>query len=207
MTQIQIILDVGMCLLWITTYTLVLIGTIMYRYPLISPITQVIIAPLEFSVLFLFIKLGAFRLDYASVAYLYWSIIEIIIISVMMKKEYIRKKYTIPYIGTLISITGIMVYWVTIKENMFFFNYFNTFIGIFFWLIFVLENKDYPMKSITLAIFIIKFIADVLAFVVYHGEGNWVANLLCILLPVVDSIFLLVYFRRKTEKIATESCI
>lgn len=85
-----------MCFLWIATYTLVLVGTIKYRFPLISPITQAMIAPLEFSVLFLFIKLDAFRLDYASMAYLYWSIIEIVIIIVMIRNGYIRKNIGSP---------------------------------------------------------------------------------------------------------------
>lgn len=191
-----------MCFLWITIYTLVLFGTMKYRYPLISPITQAIIAPLEFSVLFLFIKLNAFRLDYASVAYLYWSIIEIVIIILMIRRGYVRKRYRGPYILAIICITAIMIYWVTIKEYMFFFNYLNTFSGIIVWLIYVIRNKDYPMKPITLVIFLIKFVADVLAFLVYNGDGNWAADTMCILLPVVDFLFILIYLKRKKAVVA-----
>lgn len=184
-----------MCILWMIVYTLVLIGTIRYRYPLISPITQAIIAPLEFSVLFLFIKQQAFRLDYPSLAYLYWTLIEIAIIAVIIKKGYIEKRYVAAYLGLVITITGIMVYFVTIKEYMYFFNYFNTFIGIAVWLKFVLK-KDYPMGPITSAIFALKLIADILAFLVYHGEGIWLAQILCVLLPVLDSLFIVVYIKR-----------
>lgn len=188
-----------MCVLWITTYTLVLIGTKKYKYPLISPITQVITAPLEFSVLFLFIKLDAFRLEYASIVYLYWSIIEIIIVVVMIKSGYIGKIYRVPYIIAIASMTAIMIYWVTIKECMYFFSYLNTFIGIFIWMIFVIKNKDYPMKPIVLAIFLTKFIADICAYMVYHSEGNWAAKSMCVGLPVLDFVFILVYGKRKMK--------
>lgn len=202
MTKVQILLDIAMCLLWITTYTLVLIGSIRYQYPLISPITQAIIAPLEFSVLFLFIKIGAFRVDYASIAYLYWSIIEISIMLLMIKNGWVKKKYQIQYVICVCVITAIMIYWVTVKENMFFFTYLNTFSGIVIWLLYVIANKDFPMKPITLAIFIIKFIADIFALGAYFGVGNWAAQVMCVLLPVIDLFFVIIYIMRKIHNIA-----
>lgn len=59
-------LDIAMCFLWIITYTLVLIGTVKYRYPLIAPISQAIIAPFEFAVLIRFVIHGNLSLDYVS---------------------------------------------------------------------------------------------------------------------------------------------
>lgn len=56
MSKITIALDMAMCVLWIVTYTLVLIGTIRYQYPVISPITQAIIAPFEFCVAVSFLR-------------------------------------------------------------------------------------------------------------------------------------------------------
>lgn len=95
-----------------------------------------------------------------------------------------------------------MIYWVTIKEYMFFFNYLNTFSGIIFWLIYVIRNKDYPIKPITLAIFLMKLVADVFALIVYNGDGNWASNAMCILLPVVDFLFIMLYVKRKKTVVA-----
>ena len=200
MSKLKVAMDIAMCALWILTYTLVLIGTVKYRYPLISPITQMIIAPLEWSVTLLFIKLNAFRLDYASCSYLYWSIVEIVIIGVMIKNQYIKRKWIAAYIFAIIVITALMIHWVVVMEQMFFFTYLNTFIGMVCWLGFVIRNRNYPMKGITLAIFVVKFVADILAFLVYFGEGHWTAQLMCVLLPICQGLFILVYLIRKLRK-------
>lgn len=199
MSTIQIILDVSMCMLWITTYTLVLFGTIRYRYPLISPITQAIIAPFEFSVLFLFIKLNAFQLNYASVAYLCWSVIEIVTIIVIVRAGYIRKKYILPYVGAVLLITGIMVWLVAVKQYMLAFSYINTFVGMSCWLAYVIRRKDYPMNGITLTIFLMKLTADILGCLVYFGQGSLAVNALSVMLPVVDFCFIPTYFMRKKK--------
>lgn len=200
MTKLQTALDAIMCILWIATYILVLIGTIKYKYPLISPVTQVIIAPFEFSSMFLFIKLGAFHLNYASMAYLIWTLAEILIMYVMFKHEYIKRAHKVPYLIVFAVITAIMFYLVTIKEKMFFFSYFNTVLGVGFWLLYVITNSAYPMKTITLLLFLTKFMADVLGFLVYYGFGNVFENIMCSLLPIVDFVFILVYLNRKKRK-------
>ena len=197
MSEVQVICDTAMCIFWIATYTLVLIGMVKYRYPLISPITQAIIAPFEFSVLFLFVKLKAFRLDYASLAYLYWSIIEMLIIAVMIKHGSIQKKYHIPWVALIIVNTAVMTYFVTLREEMFFFSYLNTIVGMIIWLGFLIQRKDYPIKPLTLAMFLSKFIADILGYLVYYGTGNWIENMMCVLLPVVDIVFLIVFCKRR----------
>ena len=202
MSNTQVALDIAMCLLWITTYILVLIGTVKYHYPMISPITQAMIAPMEFATLVLFVKLKVFLFNYAFIAYLFWSMIEIAIIYVMVKKQFVKRRWVIPYIGLVLLVTAIMIYWVAIMEKMFFFSYFNTFIGIVFWLVFVIKHKDYPIKPITLAIFLAKLMADTLAIPIYFREGNLVTQAICILLPLCDVIFVVVFFWRKHRKIS-----
>ena len=198
MTKIQIILDTTMCFLWVVTYTLVLIGTVKYRYPLISLNTQAIIAPFEFSVLFLFLKIRSFRFDYASMAYLYWGVIEVLIFLAILKSGHLKKKHIIPYVMTVVAFTGTMIYWVTIREYMFMFSWLNTTVGIVFWLIYVIRQKDFPMNSITLAIFVIKFLADVLAFIVYYQRTDWTINLA--ILPALDFMFFPVFFIRRRKQ-------
>jgi len=188
-----------MCLLWIVTYTLVLIGTIKYRYPLIAPITQAIIAPFEFSVLIRFIIQGSLDFGYVSLAYIYWTIIEILIIGVIIKRGYIQRKLIIPYLLLICTMTGIMCYWVVIKNCMFFFSYFNTFIGELFWLHFILKT-DYPMKPLALAAFVAKFVGDAISIPTYLGDGIWLISAICVLLPVLDFLFILIYFKRSKER-------
>lgn len=71
MAALRAILDLMMCCLWILTYTIVLLGTIKYNYPLISPVTQAIIAPFEFAVLYRYIIKGFLGFDYVSLSYIY----------------------------------------------------------------------------------------------------------------------------------------
>lgn len=198
MTHIETILDVTMCILWIATYTLVLIGTVKYRYPLISPMTQAVISPFEFAVLIRLILVGSFGQIYVFTAYAYWTLIEIAIIWVILKSGYIKRKYIVPYIVLVCVMTCVMFYFVTVKGQMFFFSYFNTFIGEVIWFRFILK-KDYPMKPIALLAFFTKFIGDSFSIVVYFGDGIWLSNVMCVLLPVLDFAFILVYFKRSRQ--------
>lgn len=198
MSNLKIFIDSTMCMLWIVTYTLVLIGTIKTKYPMISPITQAIIAPFEFSVLVLQI-VSSSKFNYAFAAYLYWTVIEIAILAFILRSGFIKKKYILPYLMMCIIITAIMIYMVVIKRFMLFFSHFNTFVGLLFWLGFIIK-RDYPMTHVALAIFITKFVADILGALVYFGEGGWVIDLLAVLLPTVDIIFFVVYFVRVDKR-------
>lgn len=198
MGSIYIVLDTAMCMLWIVTYTLVLIGTVKYRYPLISPMAQAIIAPFEFSAVILFSKLSS-EFNYAFAAYLYWALVEIAIIIVILKIGFIKKKYIGLYVGFVVIVTAAMIDLVAIRGYMFFFSYFNTFVGMLFWFIFILK-RDYPIKPIALAVFVVKFIADVLGAIVYFGNSVWLTNMFCILLPILDIVFIPIYFRRVWQR-------
>jgi len=198
MSNFILTLDKLMCLLWITTYSLALIGTIKYRYPLIAPMTQAIIAPFEFAVFIGYIINGNLNLGYVSLSYVYWTAIEICIIVVMIKNGYIIKQHIAPYLLFVCTLTAIMCYLVAVKGHMFFFSYFNTFIGEIIWFSLILK-KDYPMKPIALAMFITKFVGDAISIPTYLGDGIWLINAICILLPILDLLFILVYIHRKNK--------
>ena len=202
MENIRTYLDATMCLLWIITYTLVLIGTIKYKYPLISSFTQLLIAPFEFAVWLSFVIGAGFRIDYVSVAYSYWAIIEILIIFVILKISNISLKNKVLYLIAICVMTCIMYYLAISKGQMLFFSYFNTFVGEVVWLIHVCK-KNYPNKPITLTFFITKFLGDVLAIPVYFGKGSWIISLISILLPALESLFILIYIERKKENVST----
>ncbi|MBQ5328240.1 MAG: hypothetical protein J6J15_03540 [Oscillospiraceae bacterium] len=201
MENIRTYLDATMCLLWIVTYTLVLIGTVKYKYPLIPSSTQLIIAPFEFSMWLGFIIGGGFSINYVTAAYSYWTIIEIAIIYVVLKISNTSSESKWLYLIAVCTMTCIMYYLAIYKGWMFFFSYFNTFVGEIFWLIYF-HKKDYPIKPIVLIIFIAKCIGDAISIPVYFGRGIWIISLISILLPTLDILFILAYIKRKKKNMS-----
>lgn len=196
--------DAVLCLLWALTYTLVLIGTKKYKYPLISPITQLLIASLEFSVAVQLIVNGTVGWNHIWISYLYWAVIEIAIIAEQIQHEFIPRRYAGGYVLLLAAATGIMCYLVIFQEQGFFFNYFNTFVGELIWLRHI-RKKDYPMKPIALMLFVTKFVADAIAVSVYLGRGSWAIDLICVVLPILDFMFIHTYFLRAAKAEETTS--
>ena len=179
---------------WMITSTLILIGTIKYRYPLIPPQAQAIIATFEFVTFSFFVRSGQAGFDYISTAYLYWTEIEI----VQMIEVIIKGKHIILYLFRVILVVGIIHAAMLITENIYAFSYFTTFIGEIIWFRHILR-KEYPMNSIVLIAFMTKFLADVIAVPVYIGMGDLVNRIICAALPILDFLFLVVYFV-KTNK-------
>lgn len=188
-----------MCVLWITTYTLILIGTVKYRYPLISPLAQGVIAPFEIMIAVLFAISGSLNLDYVSIAYTYWALIEIAIIVAILKLRFIPKRKILLYVAFVICVFAVLIYGVAIREQILLFSYVNTFIGVALWLSHILRH-EYPMNGFTLIIFIIKFVADILAGIIYYGSGSWLVDILCVLLPILHFAFLVIWICRKKQK-------
>lgn len=193
MTQV---LDMTTCFLWILSYTAVLISTIKYKNPGISSISQVAIASFEFAVLIKFIcEVKVF--DYVFFSYLYWTLIEIGIIVAVLYYGRIRGKDLFFYLTFLFAATALMVYLVKYKGEMFFFGYFNTFVGEMIWFLFILR-KNYPMKPINLLSFILKFIGDAIAVPVYFNTGRWfISVFICVGLPILDLCFIITYFAKR----------
>ena len=191
-------IDAVMCLLWMLTYTLVLVGTEKYKYPLISPITQLVIAPFEFAVLFKLIVENAAGTNYIFVSYLYWTMIEIAIVAALIRHNFIPHKYVALYLLLMLVITAGMCYAVAYNGQQYFFSYFNTFIGEIVWL-FHIKKKEYPTKPIVLLMFCAKLIGDAISIPVYYGQGPRLIDLICILLPIVDFMFIHIHFVRKSE--------
>ena len=198
MEKYQIVLDLTMCCMWSLTYTLVLIGTIKYKFPLISPVTQAITAPFEFAVIYIFLTKNTLSFDYVSFSYLYWSIIEIVIIICVIKLNFIKKKHIFPYILTVVGITVVMCFLVSHQSQMLYFSYINTFIGEFIWLLYI-TKKDYPTNLLVISVFFFKFIADLVSIPVYFGAGYWTVNFICALLPMLDFAFIVIYFQKKLK--------
>jgi len=194
MSGIIVFLDAAMCLLWIATYILVLIGTVKYRYPLISSATQLVIAPFEFVMLLMMLG-GGFRADYITGAYFCWTAVEIAVICVIVKSARIRTWCKGMYILAVCLMTNLMYYLVVLRGWNFFFSYFNTFVGVLLWFGYFLK-RDYPEKPLVLAAVVTKLLADTISIPVYFGKGGWATDLLIVLLAVLDFAFLLVCVER-----------
>lgn len=199
MTELQRILDILMCACWISTYTVCFVSTIKYKYPALSPVTQLIIAPFEFAALYRFISDGTFGFDYVSIAYLYWSSIEFGLLFLIIKYRFhFEKKKSITYILLCAVMTILMIYIVAYKGHVFFCSYFNTFVGELFWFIYI-RDENYPMKTLNLTAFIIKLIGDAMAVYIYISMGNTIIKIICALLPILDLCFIVVFFKRVYE--------
>ena len=164
MINIMRVIDFLMTFSWIVTYTLVLIGTLKYKTPLISPITQAIIAPFEIGI-FLGFLISDYNFNYVFISYLYWTIIEVIVIFVIAKQAKPSKPKLTLYILFIILLTVfVLIYVNQFSFGMLYGSYVHTILGMVFWYIYILDPK-YPMKSITLTTFIVKLIGDILAFI------------------------------------------
>ena len=192
MSYTTIIIDATMCLLWIVTYALVLIGTIRYRFPLMEPMAQAIMAPFEFAAWLLFILNRQSGSIYSLVAYSCWALIEILIIVVAIKNGYIPQERIVWYLIKTVILTLVMFDLAVRQNHMLFFSHFQTIVAEVIWLRFVQKN-DYPVRPIALAVFITKFVADAIAVFVYFGKGSCIINILCITLPVLDAFFIVAY--------------
>lgn len=196
MGNLSVIFDAAMSALWILTYLLVLIGTIRYRYPLISPVSQFFFCTNEFAVLLFFVA-NASRFDnYVIIAYGCWALIEIAVFIVILKIGFVKRKHILPYCVVTAAVSVILYFVIALKDSMMFICYFNAFCGVFFWLRFI-RRKEYPMSPIALAAFVTKFLADLVAIPVYLGEGGRIIDLLCLALPMLDLLFIPIYFKCK----------
>ena len=196
MSDFQTTADTLMCALWIAAYALCFVSTIRYKYPALSPVTQLIIAPFEFAVLFRMIRFRTLTANYISVAYICWTLLEFGLLFLMLKYGFhFEPKKTAAYIGACIAITVLMIWLVAYKNQMYFFSYFNTFIGELFWFGYILK-KQYPMKALNLAVFIAKLIGNAVSVPVYLHVGTAFSKALCVLLPVLDLCFIAVYLYR-----------
>ena len=193
MTRFQYAADMAMCALWIVTYALCFISTVKHKYPALSPVTQLLIAPFEFSVVFRLVRIGSFRLDYISAAYTVWTLLELALVFVILKYGFrFAVKKTVPYLASLAATTALMVWLVAYKDQMYFFSYFNTFVGELFWFRYIFK-KEYPIKALNFAAFIAKFIGDAVSVPVYIGAGTVFSRAMCVLLPVLDLSFIIAF--------------
>lgn len=199
----SVILDVAVCFLWLLTYILVLIGTIHHRYPLISPISQLFFGTNEFAVLLFFIGNASRFHQYVIITYIFWALIEIAIFIAIIRTGAVKKSYIVPYIALVVILSIFLYCLIAQKDCMTFICYFNAFCGVLFWLRYF-ARSEYPCDWIALSAFVSKLLADLLAIPVNMGNGGSVTGLISLLLPMLDAVFIYVFFSRSKQKKAKE---
>lgn len=56
------------------------------------------------------------------------------------------------------------------------------------------------MKPLALAAFITKFVGDLISIPTYLGSGIWLIDIICVLLPALDFLFIIVYINRVKKR-------
>lgn len=198
MTQLEVVLDIVMCFGWILTYTLVLIGSQKYKFPLIPLSTQFFITSLEIAV-FLGFLAGSQSFSYPHLAYGYWAIIEVSIIYVSFRQRKIQDEQKMLYGVALFFMILVMNYLLKMDHGMLYFTYINTIVGMLFWLYYILDKK-YPMNLFSLCIFLVKFLSDVLGGIVYYNELDALVCCIAIALPCIELLFIAIWLYRRFNK-------
>lgn len=208
MNTLQIYADTAMCFCWILTYILVLISTIKTASPVLPTITCVIIFPWEFVATVRNIIFNS-TFNYAFAAQVLWVILEILIINqLLFKVNTYNKTQTFLYLIALACNICLMFYIFTIPNGMLFTSYFNTIIGILFWVGFT-ASSPYPKTRLNFLILVIKLVADSLGAVAYYG-ATIPCSVMSILLPVIHTVHIIVFItvgrqRHSSQNVSTST--
>jgi len=196
--------DAIICFFGVVTYLFVLIGTVKYRYPVFPLAMQFFTLSNELAVLLYFVKTDVI-FNYAVAAYLCWGILEVAILVANIRTGFYKTKHIVLHIIVVAVCSGLLCYLLSAFACMIFVCYLPTFIGEFFWLARILR-RNYPIKAITLMAFVSKVLADGFAVPVYFNSGYLLIDCVCVLLPLIDLAFIVIWFvRRKQGSICAES--
>ena len=199
------LLDLVMGGLWVAVYALVIVGSLKYKCPRISPLFPVLVLPWE---------LTAVLYDFAQKTPVSWTqinrigfctgnmIIGMIILRWFMQNNDRRWIYNLLI---FIFFTAIMHQYVFRTENgELYFSFIVTLLGCFFWLLYILK-KDFEPLPIDCVIAAIKMTADAIGCAWYFNQMGS-ANFLCIMLLLIHMIhFVVVVSRIYQKKHFTES--
>ena len=192
MTSLLRSVDVIVCFLWVAVELLVFIAMKKYKAPTISPLSQLVVAPFEFAVTIWFF-MQRLSLGYAFLAYLLWTIIEILIIVFFYKLHAIPQKWEKWYIVILLISTCVYLYSLHFQYGMLLFSTLSTLIAIIFWYIYIFR-PSYPITLFTLLIFIIKLLADILGLVVYFSSSPIIIRCISTSMAALDLCFIPTWF-------------
>ena len=186
-----------LCILWILTYLSVFLIMFTRKECVIHPLTTALSAGLGLGILLSHIRNGA-NFNYVVFGYCCWVFVLILIIALHIKHKDIPKRFLLPYFLTLISfVLGIFVWAAYTYAGVTYCTTILTAVGMIIWIIYLYKQKQ-PLHWSYLFPFTTKLIADFFVLYAYFGYLNWFIDLLCVILPTIDSLFILLFFV-KTE--------
>lgn len=198
MNNLNAYLDAAMCLLWIFTYLVVLLGTIRYRYPLMPLATQMAFMTHEIAILF-FLITEKDSIDYVVVAYSVWVLIEISLFLANKKVGHISPKTTVLFICLTLFFSTVLFWLIAFKGYMTYVCYIATIIGVVCWYVAILKPK-YPIKPVVLVAFLTKLIADIFVAPFYLIYETRAIGLLSVILPMLDALYIPTYFLLRAKR-------
>lgn len=205
MDDFKRIADIVMCALWVFTYLSVFLIMLITKRVIIHPVTTLLGLAMELGILIAHISNGD-DFNYVTISYACWSIIEIGIVILHIKYKSIEYTFLPIYLFlSVLSIIGVFLWANNYTHGVTYCNFILTTAGMLVWLTFLFLKKQ-TMHWSYLIPFVSKLVADVLVLYVYFDFMNWFINTFCIVLPIVDHLFIVLFIvRRYTSKVAVKS--
>lgn len=203
LNEVQTTLDVFMTIAWTIAYVLCIIGIIIYKKRIIPTYFFTFNFAIEIVCLIYFCM---HKSTYLIIIYLIWAFLEIVMIILFLKYRLINEKNIIQHVLLLIANVLIVAYLILEKGQMTIINYLYALIGVIIWYIGIFK-KDYPLRALTLIIFVIKFLADASVIYTYFDVSKPFVDVVCIALPILDFAFIPTYFilKRKNKNALTDN--
>ena len=190
LNEVQTTLDIFMTIAWTITYVLCVIGIIIYKKRIIPTYFFTFNFAIEIACLIYFC---IHKATYLIFIYSIWALLEIAMIVLFFRYHLLNKKNIIQHALLLAANVLIAMYLIMEKKQMTVINYLYALIGVIIWYIGIFK-KDYPLRALTLIIFVIKFLADASVIYTYFDVSKPFVDVVCIALPALDFTFIPTYF-------------
>ena len=200
----MLIADILMCCFWIATECLCLYGTKKYKKAIMSPFSQILLTPLELSIAILLLTSHESN-KYVTISYTCWAVIEFLTIRLYFKHSIVPKKWRKWYIFSIICLLITFISLFThVDDSLFILNCFVTMLAIIVWYVHVF-SPSYPITNLTLIIFFLKLIGDILANIVYLNSSLIIVKCSLIILMTVDFCFIPTWFILRHKRKHTDN--
>ena len=196
MEDAKLIADLMLCILWILTYLSVFLIMFMRKECAINPLTTALCFGLGLGVLISHIWNGD-NFNYVTFGYGCWVLVEIGIIILHIKQKDVPKHYLLPFFliiaSCLLFVFSLAAY---TSLGVAYCNFIIVSFGMIIWLIYLYMRKQ-PMHWSYIIPFTTKLIADFFTIYAYFGSINWAIDLICVVLSIIDSLFILLFFVKR----------
>lgn len=190
------LLDALMCGMWIAIYTLVLISSIKYAYPAISPLFPAFVLPWEITAVLYDIKVNV-AFSYAVIAHVGFALLNLLILLVVLFR---LRWYSLPqsllYFAFLVASVFVQYRFVFQQENgQLFSSFFVTWVGVLAWLLFI-QKREFPLNVLNIVIAALKATADTIGCALYFNKAGVIVKTCCVLLILTHMLHFVAIMRK-----------